>query len=166
MRIMLVPKPINLDPLLANPRSQPSEIAIRRNETEAGKTAGVEQVHGIDDHGAVGGVFAGRVGELLDGDDGVLEQAASPAFHARAGPVAVDAAHAGGAVVGDFGHEACYYPRGDVVGVDEDGDVVAAVVVGHSTGLIDGIVLGAVVALDFLAFRYLIWRCCGCVWQL
>lgn len=64
--------------------------------------------------------------------------------------VAVDVAHAGCPVVGDFGHEACYYPGGDVVGVDEDGDVVAAVVVGHFAGLLDGVVLVAVFALLLL----------------
>ena len=72
MRIMLVPKPIHLNALLADPRSQPSEIAVGCNETEAGKSAGVQQVHGIDNHRSVRGVFASRVGELLDGYDRVL----------------------------------------------------------------------------------------------
>ena len=72
MRIMLVPKPIHLNALLADPRSQTGEIAIRSNEAEAGKAASVQQVHGIDNHRSVRGVFASRVGELLDGYDRVL----------------------------------------------------------------------------------------------
>jgi hypothetical protein len=72
MGVVFVSETIDLDTLFADPRGQTSEIAIRRNEAEARKAAGVEQVHGIDDHRAVGGVFAGRVGKLLDGNDRVL----------------------------------------------------------------------------------------------
>jgi len=72
MRVVLVPEAVDLDALLADPRRQTSEVAIGGDETEAGKAAGVEQVHGVNNHRTVGGVFAGCVGKLLDGYDGVF----------------------------------------------------------------------------------------------
>ena len=55
------------DPLagLAQPRRQRGEVAVAGDDREALDVAGVEQVHRVDDQRRVGGVLAGRVGELL-----------------------------------------------------------------------------------------------------
>src|SRR5690348_3151461 len=44
--------------LLADPRGKPREVAVARDDAEAVEAAGVEQVHGVDDHRAVGRVLA------------------------------------------------------------------------------------------------------------
>ena len=44
--------------------------------------ARIQQIHGVNDHGAVGCIFAGGVAILLDGNDGVVQQHILPAFQA------------------------------------------------------------------------------------
>ena len=51
---------------------QAGVVAVARDDAEAVDQAAVEDVHGVDDHGAVGGVLADGVAELLDGLDGVV----------------------------------------------------------------------------------------------
>ena len=91
----------------------------------------MHQVHGVDDERDVGGVLAGGVGELLLGEDGVPLQHPLPARLLALGEVAVDAAEAGLADLGHLVEE----PVGDlgrgVVGVDEDGELAGAELVGH-----------------------------------
>ena len=54
---------------LAEAARQAGEIAVRRDDAEPVHIGGVEEVHRVDDEGRVGGIFAGRVRELLDRDD-------------------------------------------------------------------------------------------------
>ena len=60
------PKTIDGDALLTDAGSEASKVTVARDDAEAGEAAGIEQVHGVDDHCAIGRVLAGRVGELLD----------------------------------------------------------------------------------------------------
>ena len=81
----------------------------------------MEDVHGVDDHGGVGGVLAGGVTVLLDGGDGVFEQHSLPTAKVGLRPVAVDALDGGGAV---FGYLVEHFPdvRGrHIVGVEQYG---------------------------------------------
>lgn len=55
-----------------------------------------------NNHGPIGRIFAGGVGELLDGKDGVIEHALLPAAKLGSGKVAVDAPYTGGAVAGNL----------------------------------------------------------------
>ncbi len=61
------PNSVDGDPALPDTGRQAREVAVAGDQAEAVETVGVEQVHGVDDHGAVGGVLAYGVVELLDG---------------------------------------------------------------------------------------------------
>ena len=50
-------------------RCQARKVAIAGNQAEAIEATGVEQIHRVDDHGAIGRVLP-TVAELLDGLDG------------------------------------------------------------------------------------------------
>src|SRR5271157_2354439 len=50
----------------------------------------MQNVHRIDDHGAVGGVLADGVTELLDGLEGVEVQRLFPRVHVGRRPIAID----------------------------------------------------------------------------
>ncbi|MNS76162.1 hypothetical protein D3C72_1097010 [compost metagenome] len=106
-------------PLLADARGQPGEVAVAGDDAEAVEAPGVQQVHGVDDHGAVGGVLAHGVAELLDRLDRVRQQSLLPSGQVGLGPVAVDALHGGHAVLGHFGQQAFHDGGRRVVGVDQ-----------------------------------------------
>ena len=89
---LLFSNPHNEDACLPDAGSQTSVIAVRRDQAEAIDHACVQDVHCIDDHGAVGGVFANSIAELLDGLEGVIVQGFLPGIHAVGGPVAIDPA--------------------------------------------------------------------------
>jgi hypothetical protein len=83
----------------------------------------VEQVHGVDDHGAVGQVLARVVRRLLHRLDGMGLDAVLPGRNGRAREVGVNTPNARISVVRDFSHEAGEGLRGDIVTVNEDGEV-------------------------------------------
>ncbi|MNQ46790.1 hypothetical protein D3C85_606160 [compost metagenome] len=109
---------------LAQARGQAGEVAVAGDQAEAVEAPGVEQVHGVDDQRAVGGVLAPGVGELLDRLDGVVEQHLLPAAQLRAGPVAIDALDAGHAVFGDLFEQAFDDGGRRIVGVDQNGQML------------------------------------------
>ena len=57
----------------ADARGQAGEVAVRRHDAEPVHLTGVEDIHGVDDHGVVGCVLAFGIAELLDGRDGVVQ---------------------------------------------------------------------------------------------
>ena len=65
-RCLALPKTIDGDALLTDAGSEASKVTVARDDAEAGEAAGIEQVHGVDDHRAIGRVLAGGVSELLD----------------------------------------------------------------------------------------------------
>jgi hypothetical protein len=79
----------------------------------------MQQVHGVDDHRAVGRVLADGVAELLHGLDRVVQQHALPARQVRRGPVAVDPPDAGHPVLRHFGEQPLDHRGPRVVGVDQ-----------------------------------------------
>src|SRR5690606_38018629 len=116
--------------LLADARRQAGEVAVAGDDAEAVQVAAVHQVHRVDDQRAVGGVLAGGVVELLDRRDRGGEQSVLPAAQVARGPVAVGAADAGVAVLGDLRQQVRQLGRVAVVGVDQDREAGASVA-GH-----------------------------------
>src|SRR5690606_30995461 len=112
--------------LLADTRGQAGEVAVAGNDAETVEIARVHQVHRVDDQRAVGGVLAGGVVELLDRRDRVGEQAVLPAAKVARGPVAVGAAHAGVAALGDLRQQLRQARRVGVVGIGPDGEAGTA----------------------------------------
>ncbi len=113
------PKTVDGDALLTDAGGEASKVTVARDDAEAGEAAGIEQVHGVDDHCAIGRVLAGRIGELLDRLNRMFEQAFLPALQVGAGPVAVDALDARHAIIGDLGQEADNDLRRGVVAIDQ-----------------------------------------------
>ena len=109
---------------LADARRQARVVAVRRHDGEPLDQPAVHDVHGVDDQGAVGGVLAHGVAELLDGLHGVHVQGVLPGVHVLGGPVAVDAADGHRAVLGDLGQHLVQQRGLGVVAVDEHGHLV------------------------------------------
>jgi hypothetical protein len=76
---LLFAKAEDHQPVFADACGQAGEVAVAAHQAEAVEAPGVEQVHGVDDEGAVAGVFAGGVAVLLDGMDGVFGELEAPA---------------------------------------------------------------------------------------
>ena len=93
---------VHLEAVGEDAHGQGREIAVAGHQGEGVQLLGVEQVHGVDDHGGVGGVLALRVGELLDGLNGEGMQGFLPAFQVACFPIAVGASDVGGAVFGQL----------------------------------------------------------------
>ena len=77
---LLLAEAEDVDALLADAGGEPSEVAVGGDQAEAVEAAAVEQVHRVDHQRDVGGVLAGRVGELLLRDDRVLRQHVAPSL--------------------------------------------------------------------------------------
>ena len=105
--------------VLAQPHRYPREVGIARDDAEAVEVLGVQEVHRVDNHRAVGGVLSGSVRELLDGLYGELEELVLPAAQVSARPIPVDALDARYAIFGDLGKEALQDGGLGVVSVDE-----------------------------------------------
>ena len=99
---------------------QAGEVTVRGHDAEPIQVAAVQKVHSINDHGRVGGVFAGGVAVLLDGDDGVVQQCIFPAFQPHVRPVAIDALAGGHAKGRCFVQNHLYIFWRDVVRVNEN----------------------------------------------
>src|SRR5699024_9732825 len=97
------------------------EVAVRRDDAEPVQVAGIQQVHGVDDHGRVGGVFAGGVAVLLHRDDGIVQKRIFPAFQPDVAPVAVDALAGRHAEGGGLVHDDLDILGRNVVRVDQYG---------------------------------------------
>src|SRR5690606_29489752 len=120
LRGLTLAEAVDGEPLLADARGQAGEVAVAGDDAEAVEVAAVHQVHRVDDQRAVRGVLAGGVVELLDRGDRVGQQPVLPAAEVPRGPVAVGAAHAGVAVLGDLRQQRRQVLRVAVVGVDQD----------------------------------------------
>jgi len=90
-------------PFLADARGQAGVVAVAGDDAEALDQFTVHDVHGVDDQGAVSGVLAHGVAELLDGLHGVVVQGVLPGVHVRSCPVAVNAADGHRTVLADLG---------------------------------------------------------------
>src|SRR5690606_37853416 len=136
LRRLALAEAVHGQALLADARRQPGEVAVAGDDAEAVQVAAVHQVHRVDDQGAVGGVLAGGVVELLDRGDRVGQQPVLPPAQVAGGPVAVGAAHAGVAVLGDLRQQRGQGGGVAVVGVDQDRQAGASVA-GHAVLLVD-----------------------------
>lgn len=59
-------------PLFTQSHCEPSKIRVTRNQTKAIELSCIEQIHCINNQGAVRGIFTGRICELLDRFYGIL----------------------------------------------------------------------------------------------
>ena len=87
--------------MLANTGSQACEIAICCNEAETVEAPAVEQIHGVDHHGNVGGILAAHGWEML-WQNSEVGLHASPVLHFAPAEIAVDAANRGLAKAGNL----------------------------------------------------------------
>ena len=82
----------------------------------------MQQIHGSDDHGDVGRVFAGNVVKLLLGADGEALELRLPVFQRVLAPVAVGFFHNDAAVGRHLVQHGFKFGQLRVVGIDQDGD--------------------------------------------
>ena len=82
----------------------------------------MQQIHGSDDHGDVGCVFAGNVVKLLFGADGEALELRLPVFQRVLAPVAVGFFHDDAAVGRHLVQHGLQLGQLRVVRVDEHGD--------------------------------------------
>ena len=93
----------------------------------------MQDVHGVDDHGAVGGIFADGIAELLDGLEGMIVKRILPGIHTVGGPVAVDAPDGNLAVSSGLDEHLRQQRRLGIIPIDQDGDApLPAVIKGLS----------------------------------
>ena len=85
----------------------------------------MKNVHRVDDHGAVGGVLADGVSELLDGLEGVEVERLFPGIHVGRRPIAVDSSDGDLSIAGSLHQHLRKQGRLSVVAVDQHGDFVA-----------------------------------------
>ena len=113
---------IDEQPLFSKPHGQAGEVAVAGDQTVAIEAAGVEQIHGVDDHGAVGRILTRGVGELLDRFDRVPVQDLVPRCAVGRGEIAIDSPDRRFTETGDFLEQTLDNPGLGVVRVDEDGE--------------------------------------------
>ncbi len=101
-RSLALSKPVDVEPGLADPHGKPGKVAVAGYQAEAVKMMGVQQIHGVDNHGGVCGILALRIGKLLDRLDGLLEELILPPVQVGAGPVAISPLYAYGSISGNF----------------------------------------------------------------
>ena len=104
---------------LAQAHSQAGEVGVGGDDAESFHRIGVEDIHGVDDHGRVCGVLTLGVAELLNRRDGILQQHLLPLNMAGQRPVAIDALVGDGAVFRQLIEDGLQVLCGDVVRVDE-----------------------------------------------
>ena len=114
------------EPFFTNAGSQAGVIAVAGDQAETIHPAGVQNVHGVDDHGAVGGVLTDCKAELLDGLNGEGVQHVLPAAHIGGSPVAVNAADGHETVLAGFSQH--FFQEGGlgVITIDQDSNPAPA----------------------------------------
>ena len=97
----------------------------------------MQQVHRVNNEGAVGGVLTGSVWELLLRAKCVGVEELLPLGHLRCSPVTINATDGDGPVLGRLREDLGYQRRLRVVAVDEQGHVASVALgrVGGSHGL-------------------------------
>lgn len=113
------------DARLADAGGKPRVIAVARNEAEAIHHAGVQDVHRVDDHGAVCRILANGVTELLDWLEGVEIKCVLPRVHAVGRPVPVNTADSHLAVTTGLHKHLGKQTRLGIVAVDQHRNLVA-----------------------------------------
>ncbi|CUW97026.1 hypothetical protein AGR1C_Lc10022 [Agrobacterium fabacearum TT111] len=76
--------------LFTDAHRQSGKVPIAQGNAETLKAFPVQQIHCIDDHGAIGSVLSGTVGKLLNRPDGMIHKPALPAPHVCLCPVVMD----------------------------------------------------------------------------
>src|SRR5207237_1760250 len=105
-------------PAMPDAGANPGKIAALRHQAESVESPHVKQVHRVDDQGYVGRILSRRIGELLLRYDGVLRQNIGPALGPCIGEVAIDAADARLADLGNLLEQSIRDLCRSIVGVD------------------------------------------------
>lgn len=84
---MLLAEPIYDKTVFPDPRRQSGEIAIAADQAEALEASGMQQIHRVDDQGAITGILSNGVPVLLNGMNGVLGELYLPATEVWRGEV-------------------------------------------------------------------------------
>lgn len=95
------------------------KVAVARYDAKAVESFGIEKVHGVYDHCAVGGILPAGITKLLDRYDRMLEEHLLPASQIGACPVAIDSFYAGDAVFGHLGQKAFHDGALRIIGINE-----------------------------------------------
>jgi hypothetical protein len=123
LRRSLGPETINGKAVLPNSRGDRHEIAVARHDPKTINMTTVEQVHGIDGHLHVGGIFAFGDVKLLLRLDGMAVCYRRPAFQSRFPPVAVSPSDVDGAKIAENCEDRLKTVRTGVIGIDQESDV-------------------------------------------
>ena len=98
------------------------KVGIGAHEHESVAVSGIEDIHGVDDHGGIRGILSGGIPVLLHRGNGVFQQRLLPAADVGAGPVAVDSLQGWRSVNGDLLNGRLQTVPGNVVRVDQHGE--------------------------------------------
>ena len=120
----LFTKSIYNQPRLPDTGCQFGKVAVAGYQAKPIEPLGIEQIHGINNHGTVGGIFAGGVAKLLYRLDRVIQQMVFPAAQFGGSPVAIDALYIGGSVFGNFCQKSLNNHWLGIIGINEDGQLV------------------------------------------
>lgn len=123
-------------------RCQAGEIAVGGDEAETVETAGVQQVHRIDDQSDIRGILAAGIGEVLVRLDRVPGEHVGPGFQSGSRKIAIDSPDARLPDTGDLLEQPGRDPGRRVVGVNQNRQSGGAWFGGHTrfmhqSGLID-----------------------------
>lgn len=115
---------------------QPCVITVTGDEAEAADRHRVEDIHRIDDHGAVGCVLADRIAKLLDRLHGKAVECIFPTTHVRFRPIAINTTDGHGSIFTCLGDHQSQQRRLGVIAVDQHRHtLVAAENVGQEDAL-------------------------------
>jgi len=82
--------PIDQQAFFSDPACQPGEVAVARHNTEALESLGMQEIHCVDDKGAIARVFMNSISELFNRLDGIGEQRFPPRCKVCGGKVVID----------------------------------------------------------------------------
>lgn len=89
LRCLLHPHTYYLLSCLSQTHSKTCKVAIARYQTEDIHLIGIENIHSIDYHRRIGGVFPGCVIILLNRVNGIFQEYIFPSIHGRLREIAI-----------------------------------------------------------------------------
>ncbi len=103
------------------------KVAVAGKQAKGVDVAGIQDIHRVDDHTGVSGVFTRGIGVLLNGSDGVLVNDIPPPLGALTRKVAVHTAVSHFTQDDKFFFQSAHVLAGHVIGVDKQGDGIVCI---------------------------------------
>ncbi|SOY52707.1 hypothetical protein CBM2592_A280128 [Cupriavidus taiwanensis] len=122
IRSFLLAEAKNHEPFFPNACCQTCKIAVAGHQAKTIEPSGIQQVHSIDDEGAICRILPGGIGELLHRFDGVFVEHLLPGGATRRGEVTINSLHGSLAKSRDFGKNSLNNGRLGIVGIYEDSE--------------------------------------------